>query len=218
VRKSLVVALVLGLLASALAVAPAQAGKKKKKPVETTLYLHGTQQAGEAELPDTWINSLWFPLDTTEPSGAAPKSMFVTNYVGGPNTACSGNGLLPTWKGNFAGTVKGDLTVTLHTIATPATSLNVELFPDGSGGCDSDLGSTGYAPPAAAQTVDVAPGPAVTEVKFEDVKFKTGAWMVLMLSIGNGPHPGQVRVLYDAPGYDSKIELLCIPTAGKKCA
>lgn len=215
-RKTIVVALALGLIASAFAYAPAQAGKKKA--VKTTLYLHGTQQVGEAELPDTWLNSLWFPMDTTEPSGELPKSMFVTNYVAGPNTACSGNGLLPTWKGTFAGTVKGDMTVTLHTVATPATKLKVELFPDGSGGCDSDLGSTGYAPPAASASVDVAPGPATTEVKFEDVNFRAGAWLVLMLSIDGAPHPGQVRVLYDAPGYDSKIEMTCTPLAGKKCA
>ena len=215
-KKMIAVAVSLGLMAAALAVAPAQAGKKKA--VKTTLYLHGTQPAGELELPDTWVNSLWFPMDTTEPSGAAPKSTFVTNYVGGPNTACSGNGLLPTWKGQLAGAVKGDLTVTLNTVATPATSLNVELFPDGSGGCESDLGSTGYAPPAAAQTVDLAPGPAVTEITFEDVNFKAGAWLVMMLSIGDAPHPGQVRVLYDAPGYDSKIEFKCTPLEGKTCA
>jgi hypothetical protein len=215
-KKSIVIMLVLGLIAGAMAFAPAQAGKKKA--VATTLYLHGRAPVGEADLPDTWTSSLWFAMDPTEPADPTPKSMFVTNYVGGPNTACSGNGLLPTWKGALAGAVKGDLTVTLHTVATPATALNVELFPDGSGGCDSDLGSTGYAPPAAAATVDVPPGPGVTEVKFENVNFKAAASLVMMLSIGNGPHPGQVRVLFDGADYGSKIEFKCVPSSGKKCA
>ena len=214
-KKMIAVAVSLGLLAGAFAL-PAEAGKKKAVP--TTLYLHGTQELGEAGVPDAVASNLWMTMDSTKPAGATPKSMFVTNYVVGPNTACSGNGLLPTWRGQLAGTVKGDLKVTLHTVATPATTLNVELFPDGSGGCDSDLGSTGYAPPAAAQAVEVAPGPAVTEVVFEDVNFKAGASLVLMLSIADAPHPGQVRVLYDSPDYGSMIEMVCTPLAGKKCA
>ena len=150
----------------------------------------------------------FMPADSTKPSAAEPKSMFVTNYLVGPNTACSGNGLLPTWRANLKGTVRGDVKITLHTIGSPAAPMNVELFPDGAGGCESDLGSTGYMPPAAAQTVQVPPGPGVTEVVFEDVNFKVLGSLVLQLSIPGGPaNPYQVRVLYDSSSFASSIEL-----------
>jgi hypothetical protein len=172
----------------------------------TTLYLHGRQPVGEAEMPDTWVDSNWMSMDSTKPADPAPKSMFVTNYVGGPNTQCSGNGILPVWKGLVSGTATGTVTVTLNTVATPAAKLNVELYPDGAGGCESSLGSTGYIPPAAAQVVDVAPGPGVTTVTFKNVKLKMIQSLVLQLSIIS-PSPAQVRVLYDSASFPSSVQL-----------
>jgi hypothetical protein len=217
-KKAIVTALVLGLLAGALAL-PADAKKKvKAKPVATSLYLHGAQQVGEAELPDTWLSSAWMGMDATKPDGATPKSMFVTNYLAGPNTACSGNGLVPTWKGALAGTVKGDLKLTLNTVGSPAAKLQVDVFPDGTGGCESDLGSTGFVPPAASTIVDVPPGPGVTEVTFPNVNFKSVGSLVIMLSIPGAPaNPYQVRVLYDGAGYESGLSFSCIPAAGTSC-
>jgi hypothetical protein len=203
-RRTIMALLAIGLVAGSLA-APASAGKAKAK--KTTLYLHGTETLGEAALTTTWLDGMLMKMDGSKPGGDPPKSMFVTNYVGGPNTQCSGNGLLPVWKGDMAGTVKGTVTVTLHTIATPATQMNVELFPDGSGGCESDLGSTGYTPPAEAQVVEVAPGHAETKVVFKNVNFKSEAWLILQLSIANNPHPGQVRVLFDSADFASNVAL-----------
>ena len=115
-------------------VAPAEAGKVKT--FKHTVYLHGTQQAGEAEAPDTWVGGIWMKMDGTKPAGDPPKSVFVTNYVGGPNTNCSGNGLLPVWAGDMKGTIKGTVTVALHTVASPAASLEARLYPDANGGCN----------------------------------------------------------------------------------
>lgn len=130
--KKFVLALTaLALIAAPLA-GPAAAGKAKK----VTLYLHGTEQFGEAELPTTWLDSAWMKMDTTKPSGGQPKSMFVTNYVGGPNTNCSGNGLLPLWRADLKGAVKGTVTLNLHTIATPGATVVANLYPDASGGCN----------------------------------------------------------------------------------
>lgn len=221
-KKALVVSLALSLIVGALAL-PAE-GKKKPAPVATALYLHGSQPAGEAELPDTAVSSAWMAMDSTKPTDAAPKSMFVTNYLGGPNTKCSGNGLLPTWRGPLAGTVTGNVTLTLHTVASPAAQLKAELFPDGTGGCESAFGSTGYVPPAASAIVDVPPGPGTTEITFKHVKFKSVASLVLMLSIPTttvGPatpgEPVQVRVLYDGSGFESGLKLSCVPASGATC-
>ena len=215
-KRFLVLFLVLGLLMGSIATADA---KKKAKPVATTLYLHGTSDIGETEIADNVAGGLFMAMDPTKPDASTPKSMFVTNYLVGPNTTCSGNGLLPTWKGTLAGTVKGDLTITLNTVASPAAKMQVDVFPDGTGGCDAgELGSTGYVPPVASAVVDVPPGPGVTEVKFEGVNFKAIGSLVMMLSIPGAPaNPYQVRVLYDGGGFDSSIQFSCTPTSGKSC-
>lgn len=214
-KRFFVLFLALGLVAGSVATADA---KKKAKPVATTLYLHGTSDAGEAELADNVSGGLFMAMDATKPDAATPKSMFVTNYFVGPNTACSGNALLPTWKGAMAGTVKGDLTVTLNTIGSPVAQMQVDVFADGTGGCDSAVGSTGFVPPVASTIVDVPPGPGVTEVKFENVNFKTIGSLVLMLSIPGAPaNPYQVRVLYDGAGFESNLSFSCTPAAGKSC-
>jgi hypothetical protein len=191
-------------------VAPADAAKKKKaKTFKHTIYLHGTQQAGEAEIPDAWLSDLWMNMDAEKPGSGAPKSMFVTNYVGGPNTNCSGNGLLPVWQGAMKGTVKGNVTLELHTVASPAASLEARLYPDASGGCNESA-----APPAASAIVEVAPGQSVTKVTFKKVNFKVLSRMVLQLNMAGAPTPGQVRVLYDSDTAASSVSFTCIK---KKC-
>lgn len=217
-RKTIIIALVLGLVAGALTAPAASAKKKKKpKPQAVTLYLHGTDEIGDLE----YVNQGDFQkMDTEEPAGSQPKSRFATNYILGPNTECSGNALFPTWRGPLSGSMVGDLKVTLHTVSTPAAQLSVELYADGDGGCNSPaLGVEDYSPPVAEQVVDVAPGPATTEVVFEKVKFKTVASLVMMVHIqpvaaNRSPH--QVRLLYDSADYASMIELMCIPPKGSK--
>ena len=208
-KKTLIVALSLSLVAGALAM-PA-AAKKKAKPVSTTLYFHGNQPAGEAELVETWLDGLLHKMDTTKPEGSA-KSQFVTNYVGGPNTNCSGNGLRPVWKGDLVGTVTGDVTVELHTMATPASTLVASLYPDASGGCNE------AAQPFAAQTeVEVAPGQNVTEIVFEDVSFQSFGSLAIQFHMAPAT-PGQVRIFYDGADSASSLTLSCTPTSGKACA
>jgi hypothetical protein len=215
-KKALAVILALGLVVGALAM-PATAKKKKKKaaaPVPVTYYLHGTETAGEVEATNAG-SGVFMSMDATKPAAGTPKSMFVTNYFAGPNTACSGNSLLPTWRGPLAGTVKGDVKLRLHTIGSPAAVVQADLFPDGTGGCDSDLGSTGFVPPVSSVQADVPPGPGVTEITFPNVNFKSVGSVLIMLSIPGAPaNPYQVRVLYDDATYDSSLELTCTPNAG----
>ncbi|MGH2730965.1 MAG: hypothetical protein ACRDJI_10220 [Actinomycetota bacterium] len=201
-KRAIVVALTFGLVAGSLAM-PADAAKKPKK---TTFYLHGNQAAGESELPETWIDGIPHVMDAQEPEGAEPKSQFVTNYGVGPNTECSGNGLYPIWKGNLAGTVVGNVKVTLHTVATPAAKLAIQLYPDASGGCNSALGND-FVPPATEAVVEVPPGPGVVEAVLPNRSFQVAGSMTLQIYIADqGTSPAQVRLFYDSASMISSVQ------------
>jgi hypothetical protein len=195
-RKAFGAILVVGLLVGAL-VAPAGA---KGKPVKKTFYLHGVESLGEAEIPQTWLDAIWHVMDATKPAEGQPKSQFVTNYGVGPNTNCSGNGLLPVWKGEVSGTIVGTITLTLHTLASPGAQLNASLFQDATGGCNEAA-----QPPAAEATVDVPAGQGVTKIVFKKVRIPVVASLVLQLEPPL-PVPTQVRVFYDAASADSNIK------------
>ena len=214
-KRALAVAVALSLVGGALAL-PATA-KKKKKPKKTsvTFYMHGTEQTGEAEVTNAGSGT-FMPMDPTKPAAGSPKSMNVTNYLVGPNTACSGNNLVPTWRGRLSGTVKGNVKMTLHTVGSPAATIQADLFPDGTGGCESDLGSTGFVPPVSSVQAEVPPGPGITEVTFPNVNFKAVGSLVVMLSAGTVGNPSQVRVLYDEASYDTNMVLTCTPNKGSK--
>ena len=216
-KRALVLLALTGLIAGSVA-APAQA---KAKPVKTTLYFHGTQPVGEAQLDEMWLNSNWMRMDSAEPAAGQPKSMFVTNYMRGPNTNCNGNGLLPLWRGDITGTVRGNVNVTLNTIATPAVELVASLYPDATGACRTEgnpaLPASEAPDPVAQVTVTPAPGPGVTEIVFKKVNFKATANMIVQFHVPNLSTPGQVRILYDSADYASNISFACLPASGKSC-
>ena len=217
-KKSIVAVLALGLVVASLG-APAGAAKKKKKkapkPVATTLYFHGAQTVGEAELPDRVPAFAALPMDKNKPAAGQPKSHFVTSWAAGPNTNCDGNTLLPWWKGNLAGTVVGDVKVAIHNVSIPS-KLTVDVLADPTNTCDDfQTPEDESPPPAATQTVDVV-GPGTTVVTFKNVKFKTLATLGVQLSIPTG-NPGQVRALYDSADYASNVSFKCIPSRGKSC-
>jgi hypothetical protein len=213
-RKALVVALALGLIAGLLSAPAAGQRRQRPKPVDTTLYLHGEDQFGEVGLLDQWLDNALHHMGPEEPEGASSKSQFVTNYIVGPNTRCDGNGLLGTvWRGELTGRVRGDVRLVLHTLATPSANLRIGLFPDGTGTCAA-MGEEG--PEAAAlEDVAIAPGQNETEVIFEGVNFR--AVRTLVLQIGSVPQsPGQVRIFYDSETHPSTLEFKCIPPRGKR--
>ena len=201
--------LILSLAAVAVVVtslgAPALAAKKQT----TTLYLHGKGPVQEAYMNEMWLDSIYMTMDDTAPTKAEPASMNVTNYVRGPNTDCDGNGLLPVWKGNYVAKFKGDVKVTLHTVALPASSMVVSLYADPTGTCTSNLptGASEAPKPVAQTEVEVAPGPAATEIVFKKLSFKSFGSVALQLHIPNMT-PGQVRVLFDSATYPSSIQLM----------
>jgi len=203
-RKLAVSLMALAVLGATVA-APAAAAKKT-----TTFYLHGRGPVQEAFIAESWLDDMWMTMDQEKPTGSEFSSVFVTNYLRGPNTNCDGNGLLPVWKGNFSGAFKGDAKVTLHTVATPAVNMTVSLYKDPTGTCASNIpGSESEAPqPFATTQVPVAPGHATTEVTFKKVKFKAGASILLQLSIPSMTTPGQVRILFDSSDFASSVQLL----------
>lgn len=187
-------------------------------PIATTLYLHGTQQVGEVELPDTFLTA-YRRMSETAPTGTDAKSVQVVNYLRGPNAKCSGNGLVPTWEAPIDGTVAGPVTVTLNTAAIPASTLQVRLFADvGMNSCNDS-----FVAPIADKTVNVATGQAETVVTFEDVNAPVTSNLVLMLNapetnvkVPAQPSPAQpfahTRVFYDATAAASRVQFGCTPT------
>jgi hypothetical protein len=227
-RKIVATAVTL-VVAFSIMAAPATAAKKAKKPVPTTFYLHGTEVVGESESFSVVADTI-LPMDSTEPTGAEPKSKFITNYLGGPNTMCAGNNLFPVWRGEIAGTIKGDMKFTFHTVGTPGP-VEVRVWPDvGSSLCSTDnpvSPSDAYPDPAGAVTVDLPPGPGPTEAVIKGVNFKAAGSMIVQVSpvvAVDIPSPGGAilsplisRILYDTPDFASSLEFSCIPASGKSC-
>lgn len=211
-RAALAVAIV-----SVLIAAPSTAEEATTAPIGTTLYLHGAQQIGELETADTWLTANR-RMSESEPTGSDSKSMQVVNYVRGPNTNCSGNGLVPTWEANLEGTISGPVTLTVHTAGVPGSTMQARLFSDvGMNACNES-----FVPPIAEKTVRIAPGQAETVITFDDVQAEVGDNLVLMLNapttnvvVPEQPSPSQpfahTRVFYDAVPTPSNLQFDCIP-------
>lgn len=225
------IAALLAVVSLFAVVQPAQA-KKKAKPVATSLYLHGaTPIVGEND-SFSLVNEAFLPMDKTEPSASAPGSRWITNYLAGPNTQCAGNNLFPVWGGALAGTIKGDVTLTLHTIGTPGDVV-VRLWADvgqGASLCDSSnpaSPSSNYLDPAGEVQVTLPPGPGTVEAVMEDVNLKAMGSIVIQISPAvavDVPDPGGSvlapmfsRILYDTTDYASVLEFDCIPASGAAC-
>ena len=211
-KKVLATAAVLGLIVGAMS-APAAAAKKKKKapqPVPVTMFFHGSETLGEADAVDNLNNGgTLLPMDTTEPTGSQSKSFPILDLVATPNESCSGSPLFPSWSGQFAGTVTGDVKVVFNTIASLG-SVDVELFVDvGPLSCNDT-----YSDPVAETTVDLPSGTGTVEAVIEGVKFEVGGILVVMINPRNLDAPATGRVLYDSPTDASRIELTCIPASG----
>lgn len=227
-RRSLIAALAGGLLAGAL-VAPAVA-KKKAKPVQTTLFMHGTQVVGELE-SSPQVADAPLPMDPNEPSGAEPKSHGIANGGITPNHQCAGNNLFPVFVGNVSGRIVGDMTITLHALSTPGGSVDVRVWSDKLGLlCTSEVsGSQDYPEPAAEKTVALPAGAGAMEVTFEGVDFLASTNLMIQVSPSVAaelptpdPAPDDVmgpfvaRVLYDSTDFPSNVTFQCIPSKGQK--
>jgi hypothetical protein len=203
-RKLIGAALVLGLVVGSIATASA------KKPVSTTLYLHGDSPVGEGvqggmNLSDGTV----MKLDGTEPVDAVPKSYNFNNPVG--NDQCSGNELFyPTWVGNMQGKIIGDAKWTLHFVS-PATNVVARIWTDVAPGACNEA----YIPPEQEVLVDVPVGANSVEVVFKKLNLKVQG--IIMLELLQRAPGQQGRVLYDATDFASSITFTCVPTSGASC-
>jgi hypothetical protein len=211
-KRAIAMLLTLGLVLGAMSTAGAA---KKAKPVTATLFFHGTETVGEADL----VNNIgsYNKMDTTEPAAGPPKSIQGATWGGDPAiwNDCAGSALLPVWTAPVSGKIVGDIKVTLNTVAA-AKSVTVQVWPDLlTQQCAANDTSNGtYPEPAAQAKVDLPAGPGASEVVLKKVNFKAvGALTVMILPEGPAPY----RVLYDSADYASSLTFSCIPTSGKSC-
>lgn len=208
-KKTAALALITGLI-SVSVLAPA--GAAKPKPVKTTLYLHGNTPVGEGgEGAVNIAESLQMTMNTTAPTDAAPKSYNYNNPVG--NDQCSGNStFFPTWSGDLAGTIVGDVKWTAH-FAAPPSQVIARIWTDTTiSSCNES-----YIPPAKEVIVDVPAGHNAVDIVFKKMKLKAGYNIMVELLQRTATRQG--RVFYDAVGYESALTFDCIPAGGAKtCA
>lgn len=217
-KKLLTLALVLGLLGAAVGSPAVAAKKKKKKPVQTTLYMHGQAPFGEIDGAQ-WTADGFGPqspmtLDAEEPTDPAPKSM---NYFSPAlNDQCTGLPLaFPTFTGPLAGTIVGDAKMTLHFASAPAT-IKARIWADV--GAFSQCNDN-YIEPASEVDVEVPAGSNAVEVEFKKLKLKSTSFiMIEILALSGTDYRGQVgRLLYDSSSAPTSITFGCVPAKGKSC-
>ncbi|MDQ3957670.1 MAG: hypothetical protein M3273_05035 [Actinomycetota bacterium] len=216
-KKFVIVGLAAGLVAASLA-GPAVA-KKKPKPVPVTMYMHGAQPLGEIDgaqwAADGFGAKSYTTLDTTEPSGAQPKSQFYGNPA--LNDQCSGLPLgFPTFTGDFAGTIVGDAKLTIHTAGAPGKII-ARIWGDvGAFTACNDA----YIPPTSEIEVDVPAGQGEVEAVFPGLNLKASTMILIEILTPSGTDAAGRpvgRLLYDSTATPSRIEFSCIPASGTAC-
>ncbi len=199
------------LLATLVAGLNAPATAAKKKPVRTTLYLHGAHAVGEGGMPEHALDETVMPMDTKKPSDGTPKSRSVGLVAG--NEDCTGNTTyFPAWVGNLAGTIVGDAKLTIHTLS-PGATIRARIWVDTPEG----LCNESYIKPAQEVSVAAPAGQGVVTIKFKKLKLKATS-IVMIQVLRSGIRANFTRVLYDSTDAASKLEFSCIPARGKKCA
>jgi hypothetical protein len=204
-KRLIAVGLAAGLMAGMIAM-PAEAAKKKKKPVPTTMFLDGTSQWGEE---DQVANGTYLKLAAA--AGDGEKSMMVPNYVGGPNTECAGNSLMPVFVGGVSGRVVGDLKITFDAMSSPGSQVEIRVWPD----LSSQACNEAYVPPFGTATVDMPAGSGTVEATIEGLDFTAAAGLMIQITPVIGGAPSYGRVFYGTDA--SKIEFSCVPKSGATC-
>ncbi len=230
-KKLIVLGILIGLLAGALA-APAMAGKKKKKPktppaaaqpVPTTMFLEGTNRFGEQDAGPLINPGSPVPpgqyLKLTKEAGTGEKSMGIPSYSVGPNNRCAGNSLFPVFVGNVTGTVKGDIKVTFEAVGTPGSKAEVRVWPDLPATPSAPICNDAYVEPAGAVVVNIPSSRGAVEAVIPGMDFPATSTILIQLtgvagSIAGGPTvpPFYARAFYGLE--TTKVEFPCLPAAG----
>ena len=211
-KRLIGVLLGLGLVAGSL-VSPAAAGRK---PVKTTLYMHGELPVADmTEWVSGIANGTHRMMDTTEPAAGAPDSQSFSFQAG--NLECAGNDLFPSWEGKITGKLASDVTLKAHFLSAPTTVTARVWIDVPFGSCtSSNTGSTDFQPPVAEVTVDVPAGSNEVEIELDGLKGKKVLYSMIVELHQDGPTFG--RVLYDSADFATRVEFTCIPASGKSCA
>lgn len=211
-KRFLSVTLMLALVFGAFSAVPAQAKKKKKpKPVETTLFMHGVAPLGEID-GAVWLaeQSPESPmtLDAVEPEGGIAKSMAIGSPIW--NSECTGLPLgFPTFTGPLSGTISGDAKMNVS-FQGPAQAAVARIWVDIGAFqfCNDE-----YVEPHALVEFEAASGEV--EIVFEDLKIPaSSSIMIEILATGPTPNP---RLQYDSTGTPSSFTFGCIPASGTSC-
>ena len=205
---------VIALVTLAVAAGLANGASAAPKPVKMTHYFHGSLPVGEVETAPSQPSML--PMDATKPTGTQAKSKGVTNYVGGPNTACAGNGLVPGWTGKVSGTIT-TATVVLYVQGTGG-EVEVQLYADVDGIlCNENQPKIAG---SAKVTLPATPGAEIKiPIKIKKLAPKSSINVQVnptLTAAGVLIQPFVARVQYDATSALSRIEFTCIPKTGKK--
>ena len=142
-------------------------------------------------------------------AGSGEKSMGMPNYVGGPNSNCAGNSLVPVFVGELAGKVTGDMKVTFDASATPAAKAEVRVWPD----IAAQACNNAYPEPAAAVVVDLPAGGGTVEAVLEGVDIEASGVMMIQITPVLAAPPSYARVFYGTDA--SKVEFNCLPRFGE---
>jgi hypothetical protein len=204
-KKLVTILLCLGLTAGVAATASAG-----KKPVKTTLYLHGDSPVGEGAQGAMYLSDgTVMKLNGDAPTDPVPKSYNFTNPVG--NEQCAGNELFfPTWVGTMQGRITGDATWTLHFVSPPSSVIARIWVDVPSGACNE-----AYVEPAQEVIVEIPAGHNEVDVVFKKLNLKAEG--LIMLELLQQDPAAQGRVLYDGADFASAITFQCVPASGSSC-
>lgn len=162
-------------------------------PIEVAFHLHGDDAT--PTIDDDYVATLGGPplvMDRTP--GDAGESRQLLNYVGGPNTQCTGNNLFPTWSGYIGdGTIASDATLTLDVTGALGGTVNVAVWADVTGqNCNE-----AYIQPDALTTAALPVGNGTLEVTVPLEGIDPDFSLLLMVYPDTADPTAQGRVHYD---------------------
>lgn len=113
------------------------------QPTAVTYHFGGVGSVPADEANYNSTTSGFAPMTGKAPTSTTTRSKQITNYVGGPNTKCSGNNLLPTFQGYLEeATVSGEVKVSVPAVGN-GEQVKFAIF-DAATGCNDS-----WTPPLA---------------------------------------------------------------------
>lgn len=162
-------------------------------PVDFTFHLHGDPTVAGTD--DDYAGQLGAgPLTMDLVPGDAGESRQLLNYVGGPNTECTGNSLFPTWSGYIGeGTVVSDGKLTLDVAAGLGGTVNVAIWADVTGQNCNDA----FIQPDVLAQGTLPVGPGLLEVDLPMADLDPDFSILLMVYPETSDPTAQGRINYD---------------------